>query len=62
MMRRPRKIVAGTLVVLGIVLMVLGPETGGGAVLIALGVIIEVVGIVLENRFVDTDEQFELKP
>lgn len=50
MMRRPRKIVAGTLVVLGIVLMVLGPETGGGAVLIALGVIIEVVGIVLEKR------------
>ena len=49
-MRRPRKIIAGSLVVLGIVLMVLGPETGGGAVLILLGVVIEGVGIFLEKR------------
>lgn len=45
-----RKVVAGFLVVLGVVLMVLAPETFGGLILILIGVCIEVVGITLEKK------------
>ena len=47
-----RKVVAAILVVLGVVLMVLAPETprGIGIALIAIGIVIETVGIALERR------------
>ena len=50
-----RRTIAGILIVLGIVLMVFAPETMGGETiggiaLIVAGIIIEIVGIVLEKR------------
>lgn len=45
-----RKVIAGFLVFLGVVLMVLAPETFGGLVLIIVGICIEVVGIALEKK------------
>jgi len=41
---------AGVLVVLGAVLMFTAPATMSGVVLIAVGVLIEIVGIMLERR------------
>ncbi len=45
-----RRIIAVCLVVLGGVLIFFAPETFGGFILIALGVVIEIVGIYLEHR------------
>ena len=45
-----RRIIAICLVVLGGVLIYFATETIGGAVLIAIGVLIEIVGIYLEKR------------
>lgn len=47
---KPRRIVAGVLVVLGAVLMFAAPETPSGAIAMGLGVMIELVGIALERR------------
>ena len=49
MRKKPRRIVAGLLIVLGGLLMLFAPETVGGLVLVALGVGIEIVGIALEK-------------
>lgn len=46
---KPRRVVAVLLVVLGGALMFLAPGTPGGAVLVGLGIVIEVVGIFLEH-------------
>jgi len=49
---KPRRIVAGALVVLGAVLMFAAPETEtlSGAIVLGLGVVIEIAGIALERR------------
>ncbi len=47
---KPRRILAGALVVLGGVIIFAAPETMSGAALIAVGVLVEVVGIMLERR------------
>lgn len=47
---RIRRTGAVILVVLGAVLMFLAPEVWQGALLLALGVIIELVGITLERK------------
>jgi drug/metabolite transporter (DMT)-like permease len=53
---KPRRILAGVLVVLGAVLMLLAPQTlftgqsGIGAIVILAGVAIEIAGIALERR------------
>lgn len=48
--RRPRRVLAGFLVVLGGVLMFFAPEMWLGLVLLALGVVIELTGIALERK------------
>lgn len=48
--RRPRRILAGFLVVLGGVLLLLAPEMWAGLVLLVLGVVIELAGIALERK------------
>ena len=52
MIRNPRirRTGAVILVVLGAVLMFLAPEVWQGAVLLALGIVLELVGIALERR------------
>ncbi len=50
MHRKPRRIMAIALVILGGLLLFLAPETREGLVLVALGVMIEIVGITLERR------------
>jgi hypothetical protein len=49
---KPRRIVAGVLVVLGAVLMFAAPEAEplSGAIVMGLGVLIELAGIALERR------------
>lgn len=49
---KPRRIVAGVLVVLGAVLMFAAPEAESlsGAIVMGLGVLIEIAGIALERR------------
>jgi drug/metabolite transporter (DMT)-like permease len=47
---KARKIIAGILVVLGIMLMILAPETMTGIALVIIGVAIEAIGIALERR------------
>jgi hypothetical protein len=48
--RRSRRPVAIFLVVLGGVLMALAPEIRAGLVILVLGVVIELAGIVLERK------------
>lgn len=48
--RRPRRVLASFLVVLGGVLIFLAPAVWAGVVLLVLGVAIELVGIALEHR------------
>ena len=48
--RRSRRVLALFLVVLGGLLMYLAPEVWGGLAVLALGVVIELVGIALERR------------
>lgn len=47
--RLPRRIIGASLVVAGALLMWLAPESVGGAVLLAAGIILEVVGLRLER-------------
>lgn len=49
---KPRRIIAGVLVVLGAVLMFAAPETEtlSGAIVLGLGVLVEIAGIALERR------------
>ena len=47
---KPRRITAIALVILGGLLLLLAPETRGGLALVALGVVVEIVGITLERR------------
>lgn len=48
--RRPRRVLAIFLVVLGGVLMLLAPEIWAGLAVLALGVVIELAGIALEHK------------
>ncbi|MDP2109739.1 MAG: hypothetical protein Q8N48_16165 [Thiobacillus sp.] len=48
--RRSRRVLALFLVVLGGVMMFLAPEVWGGLAVLALGVVIELVGIALERK------------
>ena len=48
--RRSRRALALFLVVLGGAMMLLAPEVWGGLAVLALGVVIELVGIALERR------------
>lgn len=48
--RRSRRVLALFLVVLGGLLMYLAPEVWGGLVVLALGVVVELVGIALERK------------
>ena len=52
MLRRPylRRSLAALLAIVGAMMMFLAPETWAGALLLALGVTIEVVGIALKHR------------
>ena len=50
MKRTARRIVAGILFALGVVLMLAAPDTRAGLVVLLLAVIIEVAGILLERR------------
>ncbi len=51
MQRKPRRIVAGVLVVLGGVLMWLAPDASTlGLIVLLLGIAIEIVGIYLEHK------------
>ncbi len=47
---KPRRVVATLLIVLGAVMLFAAPETLGGVLAIATGVIVEIVGITLEKR------------
>lgn len=51
-MKKTRRIVAGALIVLGAALMFAAPESEalGGAIVMALGVLLEIAGIALERR------------
>ena len=48
--RRLRRIASGLLIVLGALLILLAPETWVGAVLLALGVAVELIGTVLAHQ------------
>jgi len=48
--RRSRRVLARFLVVLGGLLMYLAPEVWGGLAVLALGVVVELVGIALERK------------
>ncbi len=48
--RRTRRALAGSLVILGGVLIYLAPEIWGGLLVLALGVVIELAGIALERK------------
>lgn len=52
MIRKPltRRVVAVIMIVLGAVLMLLAPEVWQGALLLVLGVVLELVGIALEHK------------
>jgi len=47
---RTRRASAVTLVVLGAILMFLAPEAWPGALVLALGIVLELVGIALEHK------------
>ena len=47
---KPRRLLAAILIVLGAVMLFAAPETLGGLLAIAAGVMIELVGIALEKR------------
>jgi len=50
MYRRSRRVLALFLVLLGGLLMYLAPEVWGGLAVLALGVVVELVGIALERK------------
>lgn len=45
-----RRLVAIVLIVLGALMLWLAPETGGGVILIVAGIVIEVLGLIMEHR------------
>jgi hypothetical protein len=45
-----RRVIVGVLIVFGVVLMLAAAETVSGSVLIAIGVVIEIIGFSLERR------------
>lgn len=47
---KPRRLVAALLIALGAVMLFAAPETIGGLVAIAAGVIVEAAGLTLEKR------------
>ena len=47
---RPRRFLAGTLIVLGGVFLFAAPESFGGLVLVVLGIGVEIAGIALEHK------------
>lgn len=47
---RNRRIIAAIMVVLGAALMILTPETWPGALLLILGIALELAGIALEHK------------
>ena len=50
MKKKPRRILAGFLIVLGAILLLIATETWGGLILILIGIAIEIIGIALEKR------------
>lgn len=50
MTRKHRRILAGVLVTVGVILMLAATESTGGALLILAGVLLEVVGIAVDHR------------
>ena len=48
--KRPRRFLAGTFIVLGVLVMLFAPQSQGGWVLLAAGVVLEVIGIALERQ------------
>ena len=50
MKRNTRRVIAGTLFVIGVVLMLAAPDTRAGLAVLVLAVAIEVAGILLERR------------
>ena len=48
--RRNRRLLGGIFIVVGAVLMFLAPESGAGWVLLALALVLELIGLVLERR------------
>lgn len=48
--KRPRRYLAGTFIVLGVVLMLFAPDSPGGWVLLGAGVVLEIIGIWLEHK------------
>jgi hypothetical protein len=48
--RKPRRAIAAGFIVLGGVMLFAAPNTLGGMLMIAAGIVIEVVGIALEKR------------
>ena len=47
---RPRRILVAALLVFGALVLLLAPETKGGYLLLALGISIELLGLVLKNH------------
>ena len=47
---KARRIFAVVLIVLGAVLMLAAPDTVSGALMMAIGILVEIVGIALEKR------------
>jgi drug/metabolite transporter (DMT)-like permease len=50
MKRTTRRVVAGVLIAVGVVLMLVAPDTTSGIVMIVLAVAIEIAGLALERR------------
>ena len=50
MRKKPRRILAGVLIVVGAGMMLLAPESPGGAVALAAGIVVELIGIALEHQ------------
>lgn len=48
--RRTRRAIAATMVALGAILMFLAPETWPGALVLILGIALELAGIALEHK------------
>lgn len=50
MQKKPRRILAGLLILVGALMLFLATETTGGLLLILAGIAVEGVGIALEHR------------
>ena len=48
--RRTRRLIGAVLIVLGVALMLLAPESVGGLVVLGLAIALEFVGLALERR------------